>query len=47
MEYILITGKEELLPYAPVINCAKVLAVDTETTGLDPHTDRIRLIQIA
>ena len=47
MEYLLITGKEELLQYAPVINCAKVLAVDTETTGLDPHTDRIRLIQIA
>ena len=46
MEYLLITGKEELLPYVPVIKRAKVLAADTETTGLDPHTDRIRLIQI-
>ena len=26
---------------------APILAIDTETTGLDPHTARIRLIQIA
>ena len=26
---------------------ARVMAVDTETTGLDPHTSRLRLIQIA
>jgi DNA polymerase I-like protein with 3'-5' exonuclease and polymerase domains len=26
---------------------ADVLAVDTETTGLDPHTDRVRLVQLA
>ncbi len=26
---------------------AKVIAVDTETTGLDPHTSRLRLIQMA
>ncbi len=26
---------------------AKVLGVDTETTGLDPHTEKLRLLQIA
>ena len=26
---------------------AKVVVIDTETTGLDPHADRIRLIQLA
>ncbi|MCL2060050.1 MAG: bifunctional 3'-5' exonuclease/DNA polymerase [Oscillospiraceae bacterium] len=47
MEYIVITSKEALLPYLPTIKRAKVLAVDTETTGLDPHTARVRLIQLA
>ena len=47
MKYILVTGKEELLPYFSDLESAKILAVDTETTGLDPHLSRIRLIQIA
>lgn len=47
MDYRLVTCKEELAPYLPAIKQAKVLAVDTETTGLNPHTDRIRLIQVA
>ena len=47
MEYVLITNKEEILPYIHAITCSKILAVDTETTGLNPHADRIRLIQIA
>ena len=47
MEYVLITQKEDLLPLLPALMRAKVLAVDTETTGLDPHTDRVRLIQLA
>ena len=47
MKYILIQNKEEILPYLPTINQAKILAVDTETTGLDPHTAKLRLIQTA
>jgi DNA polymerase-1 len=30
----------------PFLN-SKIIAIDTETTGLDPHTDRIRLLQLA
>ena len=29
------------------LKSAKVLGVDTETTGLDPHTNKVRLLQIA
>ncbi|MCL2774186.1 MAG: ribonuclease D [Oscillospiraceae bacterium] len=47
MKYILISDKSEIIPYLPEIRQAKIIAVDTETTGLDPHTDKIRLIQIA
>lgn len=31
----------------PVLRSSKVLACDTETTGLDPRNDRIRLVQLA
>lgn len=31
---------------APLLT-AKILAIDTETTGRDPHTDRLRLLQLA
>lgn len=34
----------ELKPYASRILESPVIAVDTETTGLDPHADRLRLI---
>jgi DNA polymerase-1 len=47
MQYILISNKNEIAPYLPAIKQANILAVDTETTGLDPHTDKLRLIQIA
>ena len=47
MKYIIILNKNEILPYLAEIKQADVLAVDTETTGLDAHTDRLRLIQIA
>ena len=47
MQYKLICGREEIVSYLPVLMQAKTLAVDTETTGLDPHTDKLRLIQIA
>ena len=45
--YMLIQSEEDLAPYLGVIREAKVIAVDTETTGLDPHSDRLRLVQIA
>ncbi|MCL2776102.1 MAG: bifunctional 3'-5' exonuclease/DNA polymerase [Oscillospiraceae bacterium] len=47
MEFIKISNKQEIIPYLLSLKQAKVLAVDTETTGLDPHTDKLRLIQIA
>jgi DNA polymerase-1 len=46
-EYTLILTRDEIVPYLPAIKQANILAVDTETTGLDPHTAKIRLIQIA
>ncbi len=36
-----------LLPHLPVLRSAHVIAVDLETTGLDPHLSSIRLIQLA
>jgi len=47
VEFIKISNKQEIIPYLLSLKQAKVLAVDTETTGLDPHTDKLRLIQIA
>ncbi len=31
----------------PALLAAQVIGLDTETTGLDPHSDRLRLIQLA
>ena len=36
-----------MIPYISAVEQAKILAVDTETTGLDPHVNQLRLIQIA
>lgn len=46
MEYILVHTPEEGEPFLEQLKKAPVLAVDTETTGLDVHRDRLRLIQI-
>ena len=46
MEYRLILSAEELKPYFPQLMRAKQIAVDTETPGFDPHTSRLRLIQL-
>ncbi len=46
MEYILVRTPEEGEPFLEQLKKAPVLAVDTETTGLDVHRDRLRLIQI-
>lgn len=47
MEYAIIRSREQALPYVDRLLASKVMAVDLETTGLDPHRDRIRLIQLA
>ncbi|WP_069999150.1 hypothetical protein [Cellulosilyticum sp. I15G10I2] len=38
---------DDFIPYIEKLSAAKVIAVDTETTGLDPHIHQIRLIQLA
>ena len=37
MEYRVINYRKELEPFLPALKSTRVLAVDTETTGLDPH----------
>ncbi|MEX0269006.1 DNA polymerase [Leptolyngbyaceae cyanobacterium UHCC 1019] len=45
--YRLVTNLAELeIEIAPLLS-ARVLAIDTETTGIDPQIDQLRLIQIA
>lgn len=46
-DYQIIRVPSDCAPYLAVLKEAKILAIDTETTGLDPHRDRLRLIQIA
>lgn len=46
MDYILIQTPEEGKPFLEKLKSADVLAVDTETTGLDARKDRLRMIQI-
>jgi len=45
--FILIATPEDLTRQIAKIQKQNLLAIDTETTGLDPHKDRLRLIQIA
>lgn len=45
--YRVLRSASDCLPFLPQLKEARVLAVDTETTGLDPRRDRLRLIQIA
>lgn len=47
MEFLLINNINDILPYERELLSASVIAIDTETTGLDPHKDKIRLIQLA
>lgn len=47
MEIKIVRRHDELLPFMEKLVSEKVLGVDTETTGLNPHSGRIRLIQIA
>jgi DNA polymerase I-like protein with 3'-5' exonuclease and polymerase domains len=47
VSYKLITGVEDLTRAANDLRSAPVIGFDTETTGLDPHTSKLRLIQLA
>ncbi len=43
----LITMAADLADALPALRAAPVVGLDCETTGLDPHADRLRLIQLA
>jgi DNA polymerase I len=45
--YQLITEAHELPRVAEALIAEPVIGLDTETTGLDPHTSKLRLIQVA
>lgn len=45
--WLLVETIDQLRAVSPGLIAAGVLAIDTETTGLDPHRCRLRLIQIA
>jgi DNA polymerase I len=47
IQYIYIDRDEKLEEALRLISNSKVLGVDTETTGLEPVTEKIRLLQIA
>jgi hypothetical protein len=47
IRYKLITDNESLKDAIASLKDAKVYGIDTETTGLDPHLHKLRLIQIA
>ena len=47
MDYQFITNKETLQAYMPLLKNAKVLGIDTETTGMYGEQVRLRLLQIA
>jgi len=47
IKYKLIEDNEELKEAIALLTNEDILGIDTETTGLDPHLNKIRLIQIA
>lgn len=47
IHYQLITPADDLTPIAERLRAEPVIGLDTETTGLDPHTARLRLLQLA
>ncbi|MDJ0717472.1 MAG: bifunctional 3'-5' exonuclease/DNA polymerase [Prochloraceae cyanobacterium] len=46
-EYVLVEDLEQLEKAIANLNSARVIGIDTETTGLDPHKASLRLIQLA
>jgi len=47
INYKLIKTAEELPQVAADLRAQPVIGLDTETTGLDPHTSKLRLLQLA
>jgi DNA polymerase I len=47
VEFRYVCDGTELTPYVYEFSKSEIVAVDTETTGLDPHADKVRLIQLA
>lgn len=47
LKYLYVDDEEKLNKCLEYINKANILGVDTETTGLDPINNKIRLLQIA
>ncbi|MBS1787791.1 MAG: hypothetical protein JST85_08720 [Acidobacteria bacterium] len=47
MNYQLITVADELPRIVAELRAQPVIGLDTETTGLDPHTARLRLLQLS
>ena len=46
-EWLLIETADQVKKASARLKSAKIMGIDSETTGLDPHTSRLRLIQIA
>ncbi|MBK9129445.1 MAG: DUF3854 domain-containing protein [Phycisphaerales bacterium] len=44
--YVLVTDASQLPAVADALSSAESVALDTETTGLDPLEDRVRLVQL-
>ncbi len=47
MNYRLITDAEDVPQIAAELRAQPIIGLDTETTGLDPHTSKLRLLQLA
>jgi DNA polymerase I-like protein with 3'-5' exonuclease and polymerase domains len=45
--YKLVTRVDDLPPMIEALRAEPAIGLDTETTGLDPHTSKLRLIQLA
>lgn len=46
-EFVLVTDATQLPAVAEAVAAASSVALDTETTGLDPLKDRVRIVQLA
>ena len=47
VRYKLITSPGEVSSVVDALRAEPAIGLDTETTGLDPHTTRLRLLQLA
>jgi len=47
LDYLMVDNESKLKEAIALLSSAKSIAIDTETTGLDPYTSKLRLIQLA